>query len=1348
MSSVLIAAVCVAAQAQKWTTFFAYNNVEQIALGNECVYALSDGSLFSVDKSTEQIRIYNNGSGLHGTGITAIHYDKTSQSLLIGYKNGKIDLLSKNGVQYIGELYDKDMTQQKTIYNITIDKTTAYLSTHYGIQTMDMRSRKLVDSYWLLPGGKEKPISDVRISGDSIYAYDADSLFCAGMKDNLVDYRVWKREKGHRVAPDEEKGKHYHDGTSHWYAGHGEGIVRFTSTSRITYKPQGPVTNESYYVSAVGGQVFMLAGGRWTSQYGKQGHVMRYRGNSWYTILADSIRAQSGVAKVRDMMNIAVDPQDENHYFATSYGTGLYEFRGDRCVGHTTANGVIESALPNSADEYTRLLGAHFDRQGRLWMLNAGSVANQVVVKDGEEYKGIPLTIDGQLMQIEIPADLIIDRRNEHLKWIGIAYKNTGVITLDDNGTIDSSDDRVCYHSQWLNRQGRTFKPNNIFAMMQDSKGRIWLATDQGAAYIDEETDAFQSEMIVQPEVMDGNGENPITTLRVTALCQTPDGHIWVGTETLGVYELDEDATEILAHYTTDNSAMSANGILSLSSNEDGCVWIGTSEGLVKYDPKGNDESLKAAEETSGDEDKGSMLLWQLHLSYSNAQEITASNSHIYAVANGALFSIDRADNRLECLSKSTGLSGTGVSHIAYDKGAERLIVAYENGQIDIVEEDGSVIPMPDLSMKAGSMAVNINSIAVGSRNSYLAMPFGVIALQPRKAEVSETYYIGENAGSVEVQQIVEMGDSLYAFSYDRMYKAALKDNLVDFSFWQQEEIPFEEVQQAAVYEDKIYVLAHDTLYRREGKGWKQVLAEPMKWMHVSGGQLLGYRQNKGLLRLGEEDATVWLSDTYVAADAVYSNGEYWLAEEGKGVVRLSTAGDERYEAEGPLSNFGYRLQIAHDRLYVAPGGRWAEQFGRQSSLSIYDGQQWKGIPWPDTWYYTGHDIRDAVSYAIDAADPGHFYVATYGTGVFEFKNYKAVAHYDSSNSSLRKVTADASDYYYTRTDGAMWDEDGNLWVMNSTERGEPLHIRTPYGQWTGLKLKYQGSEIEPLKTPFGIYVDKRNKNLKWMMDQRETPRLILLNDGGTPTYTGDDKCMVRSSLVDQNGNVLTPTQFRCIEQDHTNRIWIGTDKGVLLLSKESDFFSSNVCERIIIPRNDGTKLGDYLLGDEQINCLAVDGGNRMWIGTANSGLYLIEDDTITVAHFTENNSLLPSNTIQSIAIMPKTGEVFVGTANGIASYRADASEPQEDLKQAYAFPNPVRPNYGGMISVAGLMENTVVNIVDESGNLVCKTKSHGGMAVWDGKTQSGKRAKGGVYTALCNAPDGSRTVVKILVIR
>lgn len=1333
--------------AERWTTHFAYNNVTQITMSPNEVFAISDGSLFSVNKQTEQMRVYNRISGLHGTNITCIYYDSIANQLVIGYETGKIDILSSRGVQYIGELYDKDMTQRKTIHNVTIQGRTAYLSTHYGVQTLDLRERKLVDSYWLRPNGLETPVQDVLIANDSIYAFTADSLFCAALSDNLVDYTFWKRElRSGRISPDPDKGKHYQDGLDHWFAGNAEGIVRFTPTERLTYKPEGPLVNIPYYVSATKEQVFMLAGGRWTAQNHTPGHVMRYQDNKWRNISADSIQAKTQLP-VQDFMDVAVDPQDSDHYFITSYGTGLYEFRGDSCVAHTLAGDVIGAAAPTDPTHYTRLIGAHFDHANRLWFLNAGAVKYPVIVKEGDTFYGIPLVIDGEPLSLHIPGDILMDSRNVNRKWINNAYKPLGLILLDDNGTLDASDDKACLRREWTNQHGQTFNPVNIFAMMQDRQGRVWIVTEIGAAYIDANTDYFVSDAIVQPDVMDNNGENPVTSLRIKAIGQTPDGHIWLGTENLGVYVLNEEANEIVAHYTTENSAMSGNGILSISTDENGLVWIGTAEGLVSYDPNGSGEGLNEWQRDEKEElDPGSMQQWRLHFSYNNPMQVVASPSQIYAAANGSLFSVNREDEQIEYWNKSTGLTGNSIAHIAYDAASGQLVIAYEDGRIDLLSDDGTVKQMPDLYMKAGSISVTINSITIGSRYTYLGTTFGIVVLNLRKGEVVDTYYIGEDATAVEVQQIVEHNDSLFVFSYDRMYKASLNDNLVDYTYWTHEPLPCEKVQQALAFNDHLYSLQQNLLYRRYGQEWKQVFPNTLDWIHVSGNQLLTYQRNNGLLRITEEEQLSGLSSTYIATDAVYTNGEYWLTEEGKGLVRLGSAGDEPFLPEGPMSNFGYHLDIAHNQLYVSPGGRWAEQFGRQNGMSIYDGQSWRGIPWQDTWYYTSHDIRDVVGYAVDPTDASHFFVATYGTGVFEFRDYKGYQHFDSSNSTLRKATEESSDYYYTRTEGAKIDEKGNLWVLNATKIGKPLHIMTPSGQWYGLNLRSGGTNII-LETPGPIWVDQRDSKRKWMMDQRVETGVILLDDGGTPTYSGDDRCIKRNTFVDQNGKTVTPTFIYSLTQDQTNRIWIGTEKGIITIPPTVDFFTSNTCRRIIIPRNDGTGLGDYLLGDEQIRCMAVDGGNRIWIGTANSGLYLIEDDTITVAHFTETNSLLPSNSIQSIAIMPTTGEVFVGTDKGIASYRSDASEPAENMSGAYAFPNPVRPDYGGMISIAGLMENTVVNIIDASGNLVCKTRSHGGIAVWDGKLSDGRRATPGVYTAMCNA-DGGHTVVKILVVR
>lgn len=1335
------------AHAGKWTTHFAYNNVTQIAMAPDKVFAISDGSLFSVDKLSEEIKVYNRQTGLNGTGINCIHYDVTGEQLIICYGTGKIDMLSSQGVTYVGGLYDKDMTQRKTIYNVTLKGRTAYLSTHYGVQTMDLRENKLVDSYWLRPNGIETPIKDVLLTNDSIYAFSDDSLYVASLASNLSDYNFWKREaRSTRIQPDANKGHRYEDETSTWMAGGDKGILRQTATELIPYKPEGPLYNIPYRMKAGGNTLGVVQGGYAIPFYYRDGAVMLLSENKWTNYDDAYIKAHAGLSKVLDICDIIFDPKDNSHFFASSFGYGLFEFRKDTLYKHyDPENSGLETVIPvQHPYPYVWVDGLQYDKEGNLWMLNNCANGVKVLRPNGE---WISISNDA-CFNLDRSKDLLISVNKPSIKLVSSIRNGIGV--FDDNGTLDDeSDDRSVLCSDFLDAAGRSHTISQISSFFQTPSGILLVGTEVGLYRIDtpeEMLNGYKTCIPVNVSIPETGQDDIFATETIRSITKDDKSQIWIGTQYSGIYCLSEDLSQVIKHYSIENSPLPSNDIISVCwMDSKKHLFIGTAEGLVEYDPDSQDEALDGNNNDKEEPDMGSMEQWKLHLSYINPQEMAATPQHIYAEANGSLFSVNRKDETIDYWNKSTGLSGTSVSHIAYDNNAGKLIIAYENGQIDLLSDNGDVVQMPDLSMKAGSMAVTVNSICVGSQFTYLSMPFGIIAIKVNKGEVTDTYYIGDEASAIDIQHVAELGDSLYAFSYDRLYKAALKDPLVDYNYWQFEAIPFEKAQQVTVYDNTLYVLYNDSLYRREGTNWSLIESQPIEWIHVSGSQLLAYQRNKGLFRLTDEG---WrgLCDKYVATDAVFSQGEYWLAEERKGIIRLGAEGDDIFVPEGPMSNFGYHMDIAHDQLYVAPGGRWATPYGRQSNLSIYDGTLWRGIPWPDTWYYTDHDIRDAVQYAVDANDPGHFFVATYSTGVFEYKDYKAIEHYDIANSSLRKYDPAVSDYYYTCTDGAMMDEKGNLWVLNATNIGKPINIFTPSKQWVGLSLTSGGKELT-FTTPSGIWVDRRHTNWKWMVDQRGEAQLILLDDGGTPTYSGDDKCRARSSFVDQNSHVISPSYFRCFAQDFQNRIWIGTEKGIILIPAEVDFFNSNTCRRIIIPRNDGTGLGDYLLGDEQINCMAVDGGNRIWIGTANSGLYLIEDDTITVKHFTESNSLLPSNSVQSIAIMPKTGEVFVGTDKGIASYRSDASEAQPDMSGAYAFPNPVRPEYGGYISIAGLMDNTVVNIVDAGGNLVCKTRSHGGLAVWDGKLSDGRRATPGVYTALCNA-EGGHTVVKILVIR
>ena len=170
------------------------------------------------------------------------------------------------------------------------------------------------------------------------------------------------------------------------------------------------------------------------------------------------------------------------------------------------------------------------------------------------------------------------------------------------------------------------------------------------------------------------------------------------------------------------------------------------------------------------------------------------------------------------------------------------------------------------------------------------------------------------------------------------------------------------------------------------------------------------------------------------------------------------------------------------------------------------------------------------------------------------------------------------------------------------------------------------------------------------------------------------------------------------------------------------------------------------------ITCIAVDGANRKWIGTNGHGVYLISADNLSqLQHFTAENSPLLSNNIESIAINPNTGEVFMGTIAGLCSYQSDATEANDmaDVNKVHAYPKRDTPSYTGVITVRGLSFNADVKITTTNGALVAQGRSNGGTFIWDGTNLNGQPVASGMYFVLSATEDGqSGVVTKIAVIR
>jgi ligand-binding sensor domain-containing protein len=272
-----------------------------------------------------------------------------------------------------------------------------------------------------------------------------------------------------------------------------------------------------------------------------------------------------------------------------------------------------------------------------------------------------------------------------------------------------------------------------------------------------------------------------------------------------------------------------------------------------------------------------------------------------------------------------------------------------------------------------------------------------------------------------------------------------------------------------------------------------------------------------------------------------------------------------------------------------------------------------------------------------------------------------------------------------------------------------------------------------------------------WFLAPRVGAGVAVIDQRGTPFISSDDKFEFFGSLKDEDGNTVTPSSFRSIAEDKDGAIWIGTSSGPFIVSAPDRIFDSDFrFKRIKITREDNENYADYLLGSDQINAIVVDAGNRKWIGSATSGLYLLSPDgKETLMRFNTDNSPLTSNAIVDLAMNHETGELFVATSAGVFSYMTDASEAQETYNNVTVYPNPVTPDYDGDVVVRGLMENSIVRIADAEGQAVYEGYSNGGTFVWDGRNFNQQRVATGVYFIFATVDDGSQKMVaKVAFVR
>lgn len=752
---------------------------------------------------------------------------------------------------------------------------------------------------------------------------------------------------------------------------------------------------------------------------------------------------------------------------------------------------------------------------------------------------------------------------------------------------------------------------------------------------------------------------------------------------------------------------------------------------------------------------------WTLHLSYHNAQRCATAGHLVYTVTNGNLYAYDTRSGQVRYYNQLDGMGSKGIKDIGYSPEHDCLVIVYEDFHIDLLVNGGQTfIALPGVKNSNEDIG-SPTSLFVGDDYAAVASTNGMAYLHLDERAVCAYVPWGERVYGAAVWHghiLLSTGSQLYHLS--------LADSPYDHNAWTL--LRKGRINQFVPFCGRLYALVRDQadgtwistgvhVLHEDGMGFDRIYSGAIWNMRTNESRafLTGPRRIWEIraddpLQVGfHQDITnTWGDGTPVGTDSLV-----WLADGWNGLTQhaLGEEGiqptDRAVEGVGPEYDYCYSMHYEGERLLIAGGQLFSTIMDYPGTLMEYTDGQWHFYQ-SDIEAVTGVRYENMTGLTIDPDDPSHAF-ATSRTGLYEFRDRKFENRYSVNNSPLRSPVTTASFERYVMTSAPVFDTAGNLWLLND-QIDTLLRVMQPDGTWGGIYVP----EVDKAPTCEHMMLDTKGR--LWLTSRRSVSNhnggVLYVDYNGTAGNTRDDVVRYRSSLTNQDGTSTTLDAVYDIVQDMRGAIWIGTQHGVFEISDPDRWTESDMTAvQPKIPRNDGTNFADYLLNETPVTAIAVDGGNRKWLGTESSGLYLAAPDgSAILAHYDTGNSPLLSDHIYSLAVHPATGELMIGTDKGLCSLRTDITPAQPSLSEnaVRVYPNPVRPEYHGRVTVAGLTDGADVRVMTSGGMAVAGGTAIGGSFLWDGCGTDGRRVAPGVYFFMVSTSDGNQGIVaKVVVI-
>ena len=741
---------------------------------------------------------------------------------------------------------------------------------------------------------------------------------------------------------------------------------------------------------------------------------------------------------------------------------------------------------------------------------------------------------------------------------------------------------------------------------------------------------------------------------------------------------------------------------------------------------------------------------WTGYFSYASLKSISQGNDKIYAAAENSIFIYDLSTQETETISTINGLSGKEITTAYYSENYGLYVVGYKNGLIEIViDGDENILKVVDIREKLTIPpdSKQINHFYEYNDKLYISTGYGISVYNMGTLEFGDTYYIGDLGGQIAVTQTTVFGDLIYASTSNNGIKSALvnDENIIDYQEWTTSSLGgYKGIQTLGT---ELYVLNNTNILFKQDSDLGFIEIDSFSSSVIDFGvqsniltittenSIQAFEEGYNLLA----EVNNLMGYDYTLQSGFYFNNIFYLGTSTLGMLVVPESPQEALQVlpAGPLYNQPFSIDASPGQLWVSYGDvdLTFNPFPlTRKGISNFKNEAWKNIKYDSLIDQLGvNDVNDLVYVKINPENPFVSYMSSYQKGLLKLNGQEPSILYNETNSPMDIALENEDEGI--RVYGADFDREQNLWFVQSKIDNGLLKL-TPDGQFQTIDI----SNIIDAESELALSKVAVSRTGYVFFGAVENGLI-----GYNPTTNQFNK--IGEGLG--SGNLPT-TDIKALVFDNQNRLWIGTRKGLRVLYSVGSFFESGAetdAQPIII-LEDGVP--QELLFLQSITDIEVDGSNNKWISTATSGVfYLSSNGQETLFRFTSDNSPLPSDNVLDIAIDDLSGKVYFATNDGLVAFNGTSTAARDDLENVYAFPNPVRPNFTGNVTIEGLTAKANVKITDITGNLVFETTSEGGSVQWDTTAFGKYKVASGVYLILITSDDNLQTkVAKIMIIR